>query len=304
LLHRSNISALSTGVPTLDRFLRGGIPIQAITELVGASGTGKTQLAMQLSIEAAKRGFGTIYIDTERKLNFPRLEEIASMRNRYNELFGRHFDNVPDSIGRDMERYRHPQDVLSNITVYSPSSSNELLTILQSLEEEILLRNEESLSLSTNSMPVRLLIVDSIAIPIQHEYFNVSVSSSLHSTSPTEKMSDKSTAAKRSALLMTIASNLKRLADQLRLYVVVINQVVAIHASRVRPALGNSWHHCISIRIQLDYHHHHNNNRTTSGEVRHAKLLKSHVAPNGVALFKITSRGLEEWNGDSKENDM
>jgi RecA/RadA recombinase len=285
LLHTLDLTPLSTGVPALNNILRGGISIQAITELVGASGTGKTQFAMQLCIEAAKRGFGAVYVDTERKLNFPRLEEMASMRNLENEKFGYYFDAATDSVGLDVERYRHPRDVLSNITVYSPSSSNELIVTLQSLEEEIVLRNEESLPSSTKAMPVRLLIVDSIASSVQHE-------SSLLLTSRKLKIPDKSTAAKRSALLMTIASSLKRLAEQLRLYVVVINQVVAVHASRIRPALGNSWHHCISIRIQLDYYRY-GNNRVTSTEVRQAKLLKSHISSNGVALFEITSKGLE-----------
>ena len=61
---------LPTGLHGLDRRLRGGIRVGTLTELVGRAGTAKTQLAMQMCVLAASvHGLGSVYIDTEQKLN-------------------------------------------------------------------------------------------------------------------------------------------------------------------------------------------------------------------------------------------
>lgn len=41
---------LSVGCPVLDQMLRGGLLLGAVTELAGESGSGKTQLALQLCL--------------------------------------------------------------------------------------------------------------------------------------------------------------------------------------------------------------------------------------------------------------
>jgi RecA/RadA recombinase len=71
---------LPTGISSLDRHLRGGVRVGTITELVGKAGVGKTQLAMQLCVMAARYGQGCVYIDTEQKLSLDRMREIASKR--------------------------------------------------------------------------------------------------------------------------------------------------------------------------------------------------------------------------------
>lgn len=73
---------LSSGVDSLDRILKGGFRVGVVTEIVGRAGVGKTQLAMQLCIIAGLNRKGSIYIDTENKLNLSRLEEIAKERVR------------------------------------------------------------------------------------------------------------------------------------------------------------------------------------------------------------------------------
>lgn len=41
---------LTTGCSKLDAMLKGGIPCRGITQIYGAAGTGKTQLALQLCL--------------------------------------------------------------------------------------------------------------------------------------------------------------------------------------------------------------------------------------------------------------
>ena len=53
---------ISTGLPSLDKLLGGGIIAGVITDIFGPSGSGKTQLAMQICINAI--GAKIIYQDT------------------------------------------------------------------------------------------------------------------------------------------------------------------------------------------------------------------------------------------------
>jgi len=315
---------LPTGLESLDAALRGGIRVGTITEICGRAGAGKTQLAMQLCIMAAKHCQGSIYIDTEKKLSLPRLQEIAdscvalgninpsrftetdntntSNANSHQFSYNHHGSFASASTVANEQNlssssstrpplssssfshhipYRRSKEVLDNVMVLSPSTTPELLTALVEVEELVLMRNDEAteqritenqgtaLPTSSGRFPVRLLIVDSIAAPTKRGFGNQTV-------------------PERAAAVFQCAQRLKQLAHQLRLAVLVINQVVleqpapvfvsgeCEHSSRtqrtstpltasqsspplpavdkvyVKAALGTSWHHCISTRIVVE----------------------------------------------------
>jgi replicative DNA helicase len=94
---------------------------------------------------------------------------------------------------------------------------------------------------------VRLVIVDSIAALLRYEY-----------GTGTSQM------VERSRVLFSQANQLKQIADQLQVVVVVINQVsdyiddsrlvlsdFASHKKRVVPALGLAWSNCVNSRLLL-----------------------------------------------------
>ena len=165
--------------------------------------------------------------------------------------------------------------------------------------------------------PVRLLILDSIAAPTRRD-FGGSVQS----------------APQRVSAVLQLAQALKRLADQLQLVVIVINQVgindndsmpdsivqtrkgsdlVAVHA-----ALGTAWTHCLSTRLLLqherdphclantameDAHENISPNATSNanvawkeerGRIRKATVVKSNVAGMESMHYEINMTGLEE----------
>ncbi|MDH3695906.1 MAG: AAA family ATPase [Nitrosopumilus sp.] len=55
---------IPTGLQKLDEFLSGGIPDGVIVDIFGGSGTGKTQLLLQLSINSIIKGGHVLYLDT------------------------------------------------------------------------------------------------------------------------------------------------------------------------------------------------------------------------------------------------
>ena len=58
LERRSHIGKLSSGADTLNELLGGGIETQAITELYGEFGSGKTQIAHQVAVNVSEYGGG------------------------------------------------------------------------------------------------------------------------------------------------------------------------------------------------------------------------------------------------------
>src|SRR5579859_2702043 len=70
---------LPTGLPALDELLGGGLDTDAVTEVYGEGGTGKTILCLQVAARVAMEGKWVVYIDTE-GLSVDKLEAIAGTR--------------------------------------------------------------------------------------------------------------------------------------------------------------------------------------------------------------------------------
>jgi RecA/RadA recombinase len=280
---------IPTGLTSLDHQLRGGVRVGTITEIVGLTASAKSQMAMQLCIMAGIfLGQGSVYMDSEKKLSLHRLEEMAMSASRQHVKRQRHQQLVAASQkttttsspppprryqeadeDEEEQSFRHCRAFLANVSIHTPSTMEELFATLALVEDDVYLRNEraqeEEASLdrqqqyantaaaaitsatTTATFPVRLLILDSIAAPARREFGSGS-------------------APQRAATVMQCAQTLKRLADELQLAVIVLNQVD--HASTTsssssstslllqqqqqhRAALGTAWHHCVSTRIYL-----------------------------------------------------
>lgn len=141
LAKRELIGKLTTGSKEFDKLFGGGIETQAITEMFGKFGSGKTQAAHQLAVNAQlpkeKGGLdgGAIYIDTE---NTFRPERIQSMAK---------------AVKLD------PQEVLANIKVARAYNSDHQVLLAEKASE---LMSEEK--------TIRLVIVDSLTAHFRAEY--------------------------------------------------------------------------------------------------------------------------------------
>ncbi|PSQ45443.1 DNA repair protein RadB, partial [Halobacteriales archaeon SW_6_65_15] len=56
---------ISTGCDALDDLLGGGIERGTVTQVYGAPGAGKTNVALSTAVEVAASGGTAVYIDTE-----------------------------------------------------------------------------------------------------------------------------------------------------------------------------------------------------------------------------------------------
>jgi DNA repair protein RadA len=75
-----SLGKLSTGSQALDGLLSGGYEEGRITEVFGASNSGKTQLAMQATVMASAMGWKSVYVDTESTFRPERVVQIAESR--------------------------------------------------------------------------------------------------------------------------------------------------------------------------------------------------------------------------------
>ena len=133
LERRKDLRKCTTGSAKLDSFLKGGIETQAMTEIAGEFGSGKSQLCYTLCVTgnmpAEKEGLGgnVIFIDTENTFRPERIHQIAEIRG-----------------------IKEPEDILRKIYVCKIFNSGHLELIIQNLGKSI------------QEYKAKLVIVDSV----------------------------------------------------------------------------------------------------------------------------------------------
>jgi DNA repair protein RadA len=137
---RESLGHITTGSKDLDELLGGGIETQAITEVFGEFGSGKSQLGHQLCVNVQlppERGglnAGAIFIDTENTFRPQRIIQMAQ--------------------GLELD----PSEVLKTIRVARAFNSSHQILLVEKSEE--LLRQGD----------IKLLVVDSLTAAFRAEY--------------------------------------------------------------------------------------------------------------------------------------
>jgi DNA repair protein RadA len=141
LNRRKEILRCTTGSKSLDQLLGGGVETQALTEIAGEFGSGKSQLCHTLSFTAnmpkEKGGLGgnVIFIDTENTFRPERVHQIA-------EGYG----------------FTNPEKFLSNIYVCKIYNSSHLEFVIKNLPKYI------------EELRASLVIIDSVISLHRAEY--------------------------------------------------------------------------------------------------------------------------------------
>lgn len=216
---RNKISRYTTGSETFDTFLNGGFESQAITEISGEFGSGKSQICHALCVAAnnlvennklddddenkQSAAETIIFIDTENTFRVDRVYQIAEQN------------------GLD------PLAILQKIYHCKICNSEELESVVNNLDKSIEQYN------------AKLVIVDSII--------------SLHRA----EFSGRETLAERQQRLGKMLNKLRRYADIYNIAVVITNQVVSYTDNSqfgqdyIKAAGGNIMGHGSTYRIFL-----------------------------------------------------
>jgi DNA repair protein RadA len=139
---REDINYIPTGSKNIDNLLGGkGVESKAITEVFGAFGSGKTQLALSLAVnvQLPKEKGGpsgkAVYIDTEGTFRPERVKQFAA------------------GMGAN------PEKVLKNIFVARAFNSDHQILLVEKIGEMI-----------KNGEPIKLVIIDSLTAHFRAEY--------------------------------------------------------------------------------------------------------------------------------------
>lgn len=140
LERRKSVVKLTTGSKNLDELLGGGLETQAITEVYGRFGSGKTQLGLQLAVnvqlprdEGGMEGTA-LYIDTENTFRPERVKQMAE--------------------GKGLD----PDDILRNIFVAKAFNAEHQMLLVDKASEIIEEKN------------VKLVVVDSLTSRFRSEF--------------------------------------------------------------------------------------------------------------------------------------
>ncbi len=218
LERRKLVGKITTGSKNFDELLGGGMETQAIVELYGEFGSGKTQVAHQLAVnvqlppELGGLNGSAIIIDTE---NTFRPERISQMVMGLRAIDDREWK---------------PADFLKNIHVARAYNSNHQILLAESAMEL-------AESLRETDHPVRLLIVDSVTAHFRAEYVG------------------RGTLADRQQKLNKHLHDLMRFADLNNALILVTNQVMAkpdtFFGDPTKPVGGHVLGHTATFRVYL-----------------------------------------------------
>jgi len=240
----------------VDNMLGGGISLGELTEVCGLPGAGKTQLAMQLCVNATLPEMvggvcgQAIYIDTEGSFSPERCRTMAQALVKHVQKSSKN-KKLPD--------WFKTCTILKSIHVFRVYDEATQVALLHSLPKH-LEKHEQP-------RPIRLIVLDSIAF---------------HYRSTTSDF------VGRSRSLSDAASLLSDMASKYDLAALVINQMTTkINGSdsQTVPALGESWAHSVTTRLIL---------ASDEQSIRHCRLVKSPHKPYALARYEVQECGIRD----------
>jgi RAD51-like protein 2 len=180
-IHKHN-RFIVTFCKTMDFLLGGGIELAQVTEIAGLPGVGKTQLAMQLCVDAhIPKLLGgvqgqAVYIDSEGSFSPQRCHTMAQAlvqhmqasvqrqqrRQQQHPTALNHHPHRPTPGLDALPTHFTPEHILSGIHVYRVHSEPEQTSTIYSLSrflQEQQLRSQQDPRIS----PIKLIVIDSIA---------------------------------------------------------------------------------------------------------------------------------------------
>lgn len=112
-LKLKNNGHLSTGNPLFDEALNEGFQYNTISHFYGSSGTGKTTLAMQLSLQAINKGYETIWYDLNYSFSLRRFIQMNGGKKNVIHYFRL---LQPESNENQAEIFKNLENYIGNAT--------------------------------------------------------------------------------------------------------------------------------------------------------------------------------------------
>lgn len=176
---------ISTGIKKIDQFLDGGIKNGLITDIFGANGTGKTQLAMQISINSLLEGGNVLFLDTTGKFRPERMLDLIKSQNSEPNLL----DRVKVArITNTSEQFNYLSKIKDSFSLVVIDNITDLFSYEFSKEEQnlekniVFMRYMHNLSLISIQKKLPILVINMIRKfdDIERENLDKSISMFTH----------------------------------------------------------------------------------------------------------------------------
>ncbi|ADN35480.1 DNA repair and recombination protein RadA [Methanolacinia petrolearia DSM 11571] len=216
LEERKKVRKLTTFVPEFDALMGGGLETMSIIEFYGEFGSGKSQIAHQMAVNAqlpedvGGLNGSVIYIDTENTFRPERIRQMVE--------------------GLDLEDVPSPEEFLEHIHVAEAFTSDHQMLLLDNVREL-------AAELKETDKPLKLIVVDSLMAHFRAEY------------------AGRGTLSLRQQKLNKHMYDLAKLAKEFNAVVIVTNQVqsnpAVFFGDPTKPTGGNIVGHASKFRVYL-----------------------------------------------------
>ncbi|MDD3977470.1 MAG: DNA repair and recombination protein RadA [Methanomicrobium sp.] len=217
LEERKEVKKLSTLVPEFDELMGGGLETMSIIEFYGEFGSGKSQIAHQMAVNAqlpleyGGLNGSVVYVDTENTFRPERIRQMIE--------------------GLDVDMEVPPvEEFLEHIHVAEAFTSDHQMLLVDSIREL-------AADLRESEKPVRLIVIDSLMAHFRAEY------------------AGRGTLSVRQQKLNKYMYDLAKLAKEYNSVVIVTNQVqsnpAVFFGDPTKPTGGNIVGHASKFRVYL-----------------------------------------------------
>lgn len=258
---------LSSGCTIIDSFLNGGFPDKQIIEVVGESGSAKTQLCLQLIIQSLLESIFksneeySVYISTEGGIPQKRWQTLCEYAT---------------------SKYNITEDDLSNrLYVHKAPSVDHLITIINVQLKELLQKKR-----------IRLVVIDSIANLFRSEFsIEEMPARSILLNNIAKELKSMATKYRLHIICSNQVSDFFENESK--------NRYLDTFTSSERkyvPALGLTWSNCVNIRIALKrtlHKYREVNDKSVETVLREMEiLLAPHLPQNSTCNFIVEDQGI------------
>ncbi len=262
---RKEIGKISWRVDEVNDLLGGGTESQAITEVYGEFGSGKSQISHQLAInvqlpeEFGGLGQSAIFIDTEDTFRPNRIEEMARGLSREEKEALMAERGIEGSLDDEDVETEFVNSVLEHIKVAKAFNSNHQILLTQKALEQA----------KEMERDVGLLVIDSLTAHFRAEYVG------------------RGELAERQQKMNKHLHDVSKFADMLNAAVLITNQVASnpnsYFGDPTQPVGGNILGHKSTLRIYL---------KKSKGTKRIVRLVDSPDLADGEAIMRIEGAGV------------
>lgn len=269
MAQREHVRRIPTGSVEVNELLGGGVESQCITEFYGEFGSAKTQMALQLAVNAqlppealdeATTDVEDADEDADDSDESDDAEETAIIENHDTGVIFIDTEDtfIPERVKQMAEaKGLDPDEVLDNIFVARAYNSDHQILLAEKAQD------------IANEHDIGLIIVDSLTAQFRSDYVG------------------RGQLAERQQKLNQHMHTLQRLANTYNAAVVVTNQVMAnpgqLFGDPTTAIGGHIISHNSAFRIYL---------RKSKKDKRVARLVDCPYLPEGEAVFKVDETGI------------